>query len=342
MARVLPFLLLLATGNAALGQEPQAALTGQPQPVVTAQPTVAAGQETAAPAAVPWRGSTLTYRNVASTISLWKDEDLTWNPYYAMAVDFAPRWWFGSVLYVTADIAATRELTEADDTTRRGETWLDDVTFKVGASRLVTIPFVGIDVSLGLTGIAPTSKLSLARTLIVGVRPDLTLARRFDLLAGASLSYTLTGTRYFNRYTTAERDSPLIPGCSGADCDVLVNTGERNPKWRVSHLFAASLDFTDWLGLSADAGIITDWLYDAAATDPLVSHVPQEPQDRRYLMVYEAELTGRPWAPLTLAAGASTVSPQLRPDSSPEAPVVNRYTTVYFDVRFDFGELFAL
>ena len=283
----------------------------------------------------PWRGTTLSYRNVASAISINKDAELTYNPYYAMSMAFAPRWWFGKFLGLGADVDMTRELTNADYTTKDGEFWLGDVRGSILA-RAPKIPVAGIVFGGGFTAIAPTSKMSQARTLIVGLRPQLTVSRTFPLLSGLTLSYVVQGTRNLNRYTTSERELPLIPGCLGSagECDRFYNTGARNAKWRLTNAAAISMDFFDWLGISADVAVVVDYLYKQEAVDDRVSFEPQEPTDQRYYMSYGVELYGQPMPSLSLALGLSTSNPQLAPDSTPEKPFINRYTEVYFDMRF--------
>jgi len=285
----------------------------------------------------PWRGTLLTYRNVASAISLEKDAELTYNPYYAMYLGFGPRWWFSKVFYVAGDVGVTRELTEADDTTYSGEFLLDDVFLKAGAANFLTIPVVGLDFSGSFSAIAPTSKLSDARTLIVGLRADLFVSRTFPLLKGLTVAYGLQGTRYLHEYTTAERDSPLIPGCNSptGQCEAHLNTGDLNAAWRLMNLFSLSVDFTDWIGMSGAFAVITDYLYDSV-DDERVSYVPTQPTGSRYAMLYEAELYAKPLPSLGVGLGVSTVNPQLSPDSSREDPFINRYTALYLDLRFDF------
>ncbi len=283
----------------------------------------------------PWRGSRMIYRNTASAISLDEGADLTYNPYYAMTLQFSPRWWFGKYVGLSADMDVTRELTDADSTTRAGEWWLGDVQAGV-AARAPTIPFVGIDSMVKFSAIAPTSKVSHARTLILGLKPQLTLSRTFPLLSGLTVAYVLQGTRFLHEYTTSQRDVPLIPGCAAGlgGCDQFVNLGLRNPEWRMTNAVAISMDFFPWLGLSADAAIVIDWLYAQEDVDSQVSFEPLEGTDQRYIMAYSLELYGKPMPSLGLALGMSTVNPQLKPDSTPREPFVNRYTTIYFDLRF--------
>ena len=283
----------------------------------------------------PWRGTSLVYRNVATAISFDRGADLTYNPYYAMTFQVSPRWWFGRIFWVGADAGLSSEITNSDTDTKRSEILWNDTLVRGGASRFYRIPWVGIEFSGGLDLIAPTSKLSQARSLYLGLRPSLGVARTFPLLKGLTLFYSLQGTKFFNEYTTSSRKSPLIPGCSGGSCDPYLNSGLRNPEWRVTNLGGISMEFTDWIGLSASAGLVMDFLYPQETEDPSVSFQPQEGQDdRRYTMVYEMEVHTRPMPSLGIAIGASTVNPQLRPNSTYEDPFINRYTTVYVDITF--------
>ncbi len=291
-------------------------------------------------ASAPWRGSMLTYRNIASLVSLDEGAELTFNPYYAMSLTVQPRYWLSSNVFVHARIDATRELTDADDTTFEDETLLGDLSLGVGAWRFVTIPGVDVAVSGGLEVTLPTSKISQARTLTVGVTPSLALVKQFDVLSGLVLSYGGRVSKLFHEYTTAEREAPLISGCVGGACGTFLNVGVRNAEWRMTHSASVSLAATDWLLFDVSAASITDWLY-SAAQDDRVSLVPQEPVDTRHLLFWGVEAGVRPIQPLTFALGLSTIHPELAPDSSRYAAFVNRFTNVYLDVRLDLGGIVA-
>lgn len=294
----------------------------------------------------PWqdsfRGTNLSYVNTVSTLSFRRDAELTYNPYYAMTLALSPRYWFDDIFYMAGFFAMTGELTEADNTTYSHEVQFHDSILKGGAANFWTIPYAKIDLSFALSGVLPTSKQSRAHTVILGLKPEFTVSRRFDLLEGFSLNYQLGATKFFNQYTTAQRESPLIPNCVAGtgQCDSFLNTGVRNTEWRLVNSFAMSLDITKWLGVSVSGGIIIDWLYEIEnSDDESISWQAQEGTDKRYTMVFGAELYGRPVKPLIVALGLNTVNPQLTPDSEYETPFVNRYTAMYLDLRLDFQSL---
>jgi hypothetical protein len=288
----------------------------------------------------PWRGSELSYRNAASAISFQKDADPDYNPYYAMAVGIAPRWWFNSIFSVSSSLDIGREITTSDWTTKQGEFILDDIPLTVHATDFWNIPKLGIALSSSLGVITPASKESQSRTLILGLKPKLTLSRAFDLLKGAELSYSIAATKYLHRYTTGELQGSPIEGCiSGViDCNSLINTGDRNSSWRLTQALGASLDFFDWLGLSLGFVVIDDYLYPASQSDR-ISYEAIEPTSRRVNLDYEMELYTTIKA-FTVALGASTVNPKQAPDTTDYEPVLNRYTEIYLDIRLNLAECF--
>ncbi|MBM4353859.1 MAG: hypothetical protein FJ109_08695 [Deltaproteobacteria bacterium] len=288
----------------------------------------------------PWRGSVLTWRNVGTALSLRKDAELTYNPYYAMELDLHPRWWFGSIVSVDAGASLSRELTDSDVTTQRGEIEWGDVSLGVSASRFYVVPVARLGLSAGLSVQLPTSKVSKARTLLVALKPSVRVERQFDVLDGAWVGYGFSATRFFNESTTSEREAPLIPDCleAGSGCDAYLGMGVRNPEWRLAHGVDLGVDFARWLGISASASVLVDMLY-PMTIDEQVSYEPQEGTERRYVMAYGLEAHTRPLRSLGFELGVSTVNPQLRPDSTPEKPFFNRYTLVYLDVQFHFGSL---
>jgi hypothetical protein len=283
----------------------------------------------------PWRGSSITYRNVATALSVDKDAELTYNPYYAMSLSVSPRWWFGDHVAVFAGIDLSRELTHSDSTTYEGEYVWSDLRAGVAFSRYLTIPVLDIALSSNLNFSAPTSKYSRARTMYTSIRPDLILTRGFDVLGGIGLMYGVMGTKFFHEFTTSEKSESLIPGCTGVECAAFMNTGVRNTEWRMTHVVGLSVDFTEWIGLSTSVAWVMDFLYEIESADTGVSWEPQSPTDNRYMMVYGIELYAKPMDSLTLALGASTINAQQKADSSMQTPYFNRYTNVYFDMKFD-------
>lgn len=289
----------------------------------------------------PYRGTVINWRNAMSALTLQKDAEPTYNPYYAMQLNTTARWWFDDTFFAGVDFGFEAELTDADYTTRSGELWWNDTYIRFGASRFLRIPVVDIDFSAGIDLIAPTSKVSQARTVYLGVRPSVTISRHFDVLGGIHLAYLFRATKYFNEYTTSKLNGPIVPGCTGGgtDCASLLQTGVRNPSWALTHLFLASFAFTDWVGVTGTVGLVSSYLYPLEGDDSRISTQTVTGTDERHTMVYEFELWTKPMESLGVAVGASTVNPQLAPDSTYQQPFFNRYTTFYVDLRLDVAGL---
>lgn len=305
--------------------------------------------DTAAPAAVgeephvPWRDSVVELRNAVGIIGLDPSAELTHDPMYMLALALSPAWWFGDVLYVNARLDLSQELTNADDTTYRNELVVGDLLLGVGASRFYQIPVLDIDVSTDLRITLPTSKVSRARTLLFGLGPRIVLGRKFELGAAGTLTVRY-GARFsflFHSYTTAERETPLIPGCGvqSGGCESQLNTGLRNTHFRLAHGIDVTWDPRDWLELSLSYQHIVDWLYPIDAVDPRLTFQAEPGTDVRFSSLFGLEVAVTPTPMLVVAVGWETLSPQQAPDSTYYNPLFNRYSTLYVDLRLQIEAL---
>ncbi len=285
---------------------------------------------------VPWRNSSFVYRNSFSAISLSDTAELSYNPYYAMTYSIRPWWWFTKKLYVRGALELDHEVTNADTTTQKGEAWLRDLMLSVGYANAFTIPKAKINFSFSLILTIPTSKASLAKTMVLGVGPGVRLTRSFKVLKGMMIGYNFRSTFKFHRYTTGERESPLITSCGGGlgGCDQFLNMGLRNSMVRLSHSADFSIRFLKWLGLSLAVGQAFDFLY------PLGDEVLQtstgesaEGENIRYLTFFEVVATFQPTKELEIGVGYTSVHPQRTPSSTYYVPFFNRYSAFYIDLK---------
>lgn len=299
----------------------------------------------------PWRGTSLTYRNVATAISLNKDAELGYNPYYGMAFTIAPKWWIGDVFNASLALTLMRELTHSDYTTNEGETELSDFTLGLGASNFVTIPVLEIGISASLKFVAPTSKFSRAKTMIMAVKPGLALSRNFDVLSGINLNYAFGFTKTFHEYTTSQNVEPSITyGVSTGDYGSYQNTGVRNVSWGLANTFGLGIQFVEWLGISGSVTLLHSFLYDqddadAGYDDAIGEYIDSSSgvggtdEKVRYVMAYNVEISVNPIPALGIGIGAETANNQLAPDSTYQKPFFNRYTSIYLDLRLNFEGL---
>lgn len=327
MGAALGIVVVLGHGHSARGEAPTPA---------------AEASATPKPAKSAWRGSEVAFRNSVTALTLDQSADLTYNPFWGMALEISPRYSFDDVWSVSASLELQREITEADDTTRANETQLGDLALRFAASRFAKIPGIDAELSAGLGFAFPTSLASQGQTMLFSVSPSLRLGWTLpDVVGGLSFGYTARFTKLFHDFTTGELESPSVPGCfagSSGSCDRFLNTGVRNSSFRLANTLDASLGFTDWMSLSASFGIVVSWLYDDV-DDERVTFQELEPQDERYALVADLGLSFRPVSPFEVIVGASTFNPQLAPDGSRYTPFFNRFTTLYLDLRLDVAAL---
>lgn len=323
---------------------------GDAVPAVGAAPSVEEGttpEGTVTKAEVrkqPWRGSAFTYGNAFTLISLDQSYQLTYNPIYYMSFRFLPQWWFSDVWYVRAILAVNREFTEHDETTFQNEAWLEDLVLVGGGHRIYTIPKAKIDLSAGVSLIFPTSKASQAASLIMSIGFQGEISRTFKVLKGLTIGGRLRATPNIHRYTTRQRESPLVSGCSPSEgnCGSFLNMGLRNAKVRLTTGVNFSLAFLDWMGFAMEIGWLVDWLHPASGGEDQISYVPQEPQDRRYYSYFQASLFFMATKALGISLDWMTLGPQLAPDSSYYNPLFNRFTTLSLNLTLKVDGFIAL
>ena len=283
-----------------------------------------------------YRETEVTYRNTVTARSFNKSADLTYNPYYAMELDAALVFWVHPKVSTTLDFTLSREITNSDETTRKGEVQLADIFWQAAVRNLNPIPAVGIEAVPSVRLYVPSSKVSKARTMMLGLRAQLQLIKRFDVLRGLAVFYSVAVRKDFHELTTAETELPLIytPG-STRSADSFFNTGRRNVSVTLFNRLGLALDFTKIIGVEILAEIRHGFLYDIEYEDPRISHEAQHSENVRYQMMYQGEIYGRIGKAWTLALGFLTKNDQLAGDATYEAPFFNRYTAVYLDVRLN-------
>ena len=281
-----------------------------------------------------FRGSTMSVSNSVSYSTINKSTNLTYNPFFNTMLAIAPRYWVNRGLFVAGRLSLDREWTERDDGTMRDETRLSNLTLRVGALLhrwdFGLLTFVGSGINF------PTSPFSQAQTLNAQVNAVIGFIQ--SLSSWGSLNYFLSVAHNNFRYTTGEIETPRINACGDdpSACSFL-NTGVRNAPWVISHTVSLNYFPKSWLFLSASATLIESYLFNRGVDDSSISHVAQEPANKRYLMSYSAEVDVQPTQWLVVAFMMNTFNPQLAPNSTYYRPFFNRNTSFMIDLRFTLG-----
>ncbi len=303
---------------------------------------------------LPFRNSRLVYENVFNAYQLNRGSDLSYNPYYAMSLSIQPRWYFLDNVSARLRLDIETELTNADSTSDYHETRLSDLNLDIVYDPIVMIPGAEISVGAGFRFSLPTSLTSQAASRYLGLGPDLRLARVFPVLDGLVLAYNFRYLKYLNRYTTLQRETNSY-GCSGS-YPTYCEHGQNGTRAAVHGFFntiVLSLDFLReiWRPMNFTIAVVfMNYLaYEASdATVTLmggqqvpVDHI-EDPVTHRASNWYVFDLGIEITDYLGLSIGASTYTPQLRPDSTYEQPFFNRYTTLYVDLSLDLERLVAV
>ena len=293
-----------------------------------------------------FRLSTVTVRSMATALSLDRSAELTWNPYVASNVEIAPRFFFTDSLSLATSLDITHELTNSDWTRERREATLSDFRASLIARDFLKIPGLGATVSGSIGVTLPTSKSSQGDTMLFTLSPSVRIGRAFPkVLGGMAFGYSARLTKLFHRTTTAEYAEPVIPNCvpgPNSECDRFINTGFRNASFRLMHGLDFSLGLTPWCFVSLDLSAFVSWLYPTSFEDPRESFAPQAGTDMRHAIYTDLGVSFLPWSPLEVRIGASAFHQALAPDSTPYALGVNRFSTLYLELRLDIAGAMSL
>ncbi len=279
----------------------------------------------------PYRGSVIIYTNELAAIGLSESHELTYNPYYAMRLTFAPRYWFSKKYYARAYINITSEITQID--WDNDHHYWSDLDLGCGTNNLYVIPVIDTSVSGEVSLKLPTSESSRAATRVMSNKLTVGLSREFGKFA---LSLGTNVEKYWHRYTTGSATGKLIGSCGAGgagDCiDRLIQSGVRNPDWSLSTGLNGTYTLTDWLNLSADVGVSLVFLYALTEEEQITVQV-DNPQDTRYFLYTGLGATFSLSKTVSAVVGARSFHMQLATDGEYRTPFINRHTQLFLDVR---------
>ena len=298
----------------------------------------------------PWRGSIVSYEHAFSAVSLDKASGQTWNPYYAHSFSIQPQWHFHDYVGLKLRIDVEQELTNSDDTVKRYEWMWSDLNIDVNAGKGYTEKVTGIKINGGLRLGIPASKASQARTMILSLAPMLNVSRKFPVLQGLTIGYSVRFAWQFHQSTTAQYDGTSL-SCGDPDseaCERFLNTGIRNAKNVLVHGPSISLDILDNLSLSFSYTMRRMGLYDLkdediydSGTGAYLGTLASGENDitARYGQSFAGEISWNPIDLVGLSLGFSTVYGDLRQNGSKQTPLFNQFTNIYLNISLDIDEI---
>ncbi len=313
--------------------------------LATVLPSTAAAQSAAAlrrqggTSGSMFAGSTIGLQTGTTAIGLIKDAEPTWNPEVATTLTLAPRLNLGSSFFARGSFSLTRELTDSDWTSMAGETIASDTALAVGV-RPWQSDALGLFLQSDLQIRLPTSKASMAQTLLVAPSLGATAIGSWKSRGGDRLTAVLSGRATLNvhRYTTASTETPWLTGCSSLaeGCARYSQTGGRNAASRLTGVAALSWAPVGWLEVGVTAGIHRDGLYPlqsgTTVNDVVVAPDPTD-SNARYIAIYQVSSTFQVHPSTLIVFGAETANQVQRPDSQYRAVFFNRFTSFFLAVQ---------
>ncbi len=309
--------------------------------------TPAAAEEADAPATPPaeepmsaadrFAGTTFLYEN-AFSIGHGGDLAPDASRVYSMSWIITPSFAFTEALSTSLRIPLTEELTEGGDTFD-DELVVGNVEWSLDAS-LPTPPIEALSGGVGIGLELPTSKVSRAESLILGLGPYFSGTVTAPVLDGIALGYTIAPSPRLQRYTTWSNLTPR-PCSPAAGCTFgptgTTDTGYRNTAIRIVQDFSLSVTGMDErLSVSAVFQLAHAKLhpkspsprYDEASLSP-PANAGGDPWTLSYSLVFDVSFQVHPF--LGLSVGAWTPG-GMRPDGGWYLPLGNRFTQLYFDI----------
>lgn len=288
----------------------------------------------------PFRGSTLDFYQSLGAMGLVKSSQLTWKPYYGWLWRVSPRYYFTDKLSLRVKVGLEIEWTNSPDTTTQREPNWEDIWVDLVYSPVWTVPRAKIEITPSLRLVLPTSKLARAETQYIGIAPGFSLSRTFHLPRRLSLelSYAFRYTKYLNQYSTLQYQGQPLAGCAATpdsgNCGAGLQSGASAVSHQLFNMLAADLHVTRKLTVEVFVAFFNYLTYGVpSATVTLtggetVTLGPDPVMNVNHRAtiwyMFSADYQVHPIVKLGLAV--STWTPQLAPDSTYNAPFVNRYT----------------
>jgi hypothetical protein len=250
----------------------------------------------------------------------------------------APSFDAGRNVSLAVELGISQELT-VTDTTYPYELMLDDLKLGFAA----TLPerrgrLLSLAASTGMDLSFPTSKASLASSLITGFEPWIELALSAPLLDGLQLSYRLTPNPRIHRYSTASMRVPR-PCSRAAGCSLgtTTNTGERNTALQLHQDIGLGLSALDSkASISAQLTLSYGLPYALSPSERYDESILSDPANKggspvslSSAFVFDISYQVHPGVGLSL--GLWTPG-GMRPDGSWYNPLANRNSQVYLDI----------
>jgi hypothetical protein len=285
---------------------------------------------------LPWAGTTLGWDHSATTETLGVGQDVqTLNPTYEWTLMLSPRYKVFSdddqSISLSAGMGLSREFTNSDITTQRGEWTLTDWSLAAAYSRtLVQEDEYTTGLSVTLPSLSfPTSNFSQDNGKLLGVQGKVGLSQSIPLAGGSATAFKSVSISGLAAYGHAFTEATTATGAelartrTGLNAEPTISdqiSGAPNAKHQVIAGFGASLAILDELSLGTTFQWRPNWKYlptEADITlDNGVAVTPDRLDDAQNFVVltmFGADISYQPIKELSVSGGYVNVANQLDP-----------------------------
>jgi hypothetical protein len=217
-----------------------------------------------------------------TTATVFQGQQQDPNPTVSTNVWLLPRYAINEAFPLRGRFIVDYEYTNSDSTLTRNEPVVSDTTVSLFYRKLPKLPG-GIQPNLALNVVAPTSKLSRSRTMVVGTGATLQLAKPFEHVLGGDgmLLGSLIYTHPFYTSNTAVVADARPAGavqCAGGsgDCNNLQTGGTLNPANTLSYFLLLEMEWGKWNPAIYYLGS-SQWVYAPSEVNNPVDGRPLQP-----------------------------------------------------------------
>jgi hypothetical protein len=208
-----------------------------------------------------FKGSFILFDQSITPDTIAANSQQTQIPSYQWWFSFRPRYYFRPDLSLRVRLDLTTEWLNAVDTTLKREATFGDIWTDLAYN---PPKFGGIESTVTLRALWPTSKQTIAQSTIVELGPALSFKRPFPLKKGGEfeLSLLLYGLYNFAQYTSSGTASPYV--CATTDFNPVScfqNTGRMNPQFSMTTFLSGKYSPIEQLSINVSYAVLDTWAY---------------------------------------------------------------------------------
>lgn len=260
-------------------------------------------------------GAIIRFSNVVGYGTFLSDKNNR-RPLYDIGVSLNPYFDVAAGHRISASMGITKNIFSNGDAgsselaavSREGQTSVSDLIISYTALNVVTEPFTGLRLNLGVGVVAPTSLQSQTSTLYLGTRAQATVLGIWDWFVAA---YTFRVTKNFHEYTHNKVENsgspPICINRDNVDTSACFPGGYANTEWSFLNSLFISFMATDALSFNINWAFINSLSYDVDRDAEFVGANADSGRGQRDLMFGSLSVNYQLSQYFAASIGATTV-----------------------------------